>query len=399
MTTDARWRLAVGAIALALVVGGRVQGWTGLAAVLIALPLVVVPLLPSSWWTARWTRVALLTAVVVGAVVPTLIVVPLCQRYDAWPVWWSAALRGWCGAGLALSGMALGVATWRARGPWWLRAAVALAAPLTVVGLCLPLSSLYVAQITAAEAPIVAALTAREDLVVTLPDGDRLQARIYRPLIGPPRGWALFVHGAGGWKEAWQNQLRLFAEAGWAVVAYDQRGHGRSSPAALTYGPREAADALVLWTLVRAHAGDLPLAAYGVSLGSCAVMLASPRLDGCAALILESPFDDLSTMMGARLAPPLRLAAVVLAQAGPGTDPADVHPGAVLASATLPRLLVGWIANDRVVPAAQSRAAAARRRDARSFEMASGEHLDLIVYEPWREQVRVLLTEAVARPR
>ena len=59
-------------------------------------------------------------------------------------------------------------------------------------------------------------------------------------------------------------------------------------------------------------------------------------------------------------------------------------------------MLIGWIANDRTMPAAQSAALAAAAPGAQTVVMAQGEHLDMILYDPWWQAVHALLARIAA---
>ena len=55
-----------------------------------------------------------------------------------------------------------------------------------------------------------------------------------RPFEAPGKGVVLFVHGAGMDHTVWVMQARYFARQGFAVLAPDLPGHGRSSGKPLT---------------------------------------------------------------------------------------------------------------------------------------------------------------------
>ncbi|AHH18627.1 alpha/beta hydrolase family protein [Nocardia nova SH22a] len=63
----------------------------------------------------------------------------------------------------------------------------------------------------------------RRELVETA-DGATLHVRSYGPADAPP---IVFAHGFGGRLEYWNPQIRAFADSH-RVIAFDQRGHGRS---------------------------------------------------------------------------------------------------------------------------------------------------------------------------
>lgn len=415
-----RWLpIAATACAVSLIGWGIVRGWAPLSIVLITLPAVAVALWPvGPLGRLRWViTIALLTG---ALLVPTLVFLPLALAYDGWPVWWSSLLRGWCLAGIAGCAAAVAWRIWPPGASRW-REIPAHALLITVVVGVTPLSGLYVQQITGSDDERVTAISTREDSWIHRPDGIDLHVRTYLPLFGKQqpgallgpgakptlmpkggkaspgvkfRGVAVFTHGFSGWKEAFRNHHRLFLEAGWAVVAYDLRGHGRSSPAVVTYGARDVSDLLTVWEQARALANGRPLAAYGVSLGSGVTLLAAERLRDCRVLVVESPFADLEEMSLRRIAAPIRPLALAVARHTAGFDPHAVRPGDARLPSQACRAVIGWITTDQVVPPVQSGAVAARFPDA--FVLASnvGVHLDLIVHEPWRELVRSALAEA-----
>lgn len=277
-----------------------------------------------------------------------------------------------------------------------MRAGLATGLMVTVVGLASPLTGLYVPHLTASDAPRVIALSGRTDFSLTMADGAVLDARLYSPTTRKILGVAVFTHGFGGWKEAWLNHLRLFLEADWAVLAYDLRGHGRSSPGAVTYGLHEADDLAEVWRAARAIADNRPMIAYGVSLGASVTMMAAQRLGDCRALVLESPFADAHALAELRLPTLLRVPALAVARWGVGIDLSALRPSAVVPPPDVQRL-VGWIADDPVIPPAQSRELASAL-GADTVILEHGEHLDLIVHEPWRERVRLVLRTVAKNP-
>ncbi len=391
-------RIVAVVCAVLLIAWGTVHHWAPVSTLLVALPAVAV-----AWWPAGplgRLRMAITVVLLLGAMLmPTLVFMPLALTYDGWPVWWSSLLRGWCLSGIAGCAAACAWRIWPSGSSRW-REIPAHTLLITVVVGVTPLSGLYVLQITGNDYARVTAISTREDSWIHRPDGVDLHVRTYAPLKekalpnGKPRGVAVFTHGLGGWKEAFVNHLRLFLDAGWAVVAYDLRGHGRSSPAVVTYGARDVDDLLAVWQQARALANGRPMAAYGVSLGSGITLLAAERMRECRVLVVESPFADLEEMSMLRLAAPIRPLALAVARYGAGFDPRTIRPGDARLPSIACRAVVGWITTDQVVPPGQSSAVAAHFPDAFVLASAEGVHLDLIVHEPWRALVRSALAEA-----
>ena len=79
----------------------------------------------------------------------------------------------------------------------------------------------------------------------------------------------------------------------------DQRNHGSSSRAPFTGGLRESDDVVAVVDYMRRQPGRAarPLVILGVSLGTVAVALALPRLDGVAGVVLDAPIDDLTALV------------------------------------------------------------------------------------------------------
>ena len=91
---------------------------------------------------------------------------------------------------------------------------------------------------------------------------------------GPPRGGVLILHGAGSCKESHHDYARVLVAAGFAALAFDQRGHGASD------GPmdgRAIEDVVAMASLLRSRIGGdgAPVALRGSSMGGCFSLLAA----------------------------------------------------------------------------------------------------------------------------
>jgi alpha-beta hydrolase superfamily lysophospholipase len=137
--------------------------------------------------------------------------------------------------------------------------------------------------------------------LVQTADGLALHLQHWRP-AGPVRGTVLMVHGLGEHGGRYAHVAAALQAGGWAVVAYDQRGHGHSAGAT---GDVAAPDSLlldlsqVLGSLRGASPG--PLVLLGHSLGGlvAARFVAEALLPhpaawsrGVDALVLSSPALD-----------------------------------------------------------------------------------------------------------
>ena len=103
---------------------------------------------------------------------------------------------------------------------------------------------LLVALIALAAAAPANAFT-KQNGTLAMDDGVTLAYSLYEPDgTAPAGGWpgVLVLHGLGGNKESVEAVSTAFANGGYAVLAYDARGHGASGGDVTLAGPREVAD-------------------------------------------------------------------------------------------------------------------------------------------------------------
>lgn len=146
--------------------------------------------------------------------------------------------------------------------------------------------------------------------MVPAEDGTRLALFRWPATSAPARGTVLVVHGLGEHAGRHANVVAALVGGGWEVVAYDQRGHGRSE------GPRGALrrpddllrDLARVMDLVRAptSAGDLgrhlPFLLFGHSMGGLvAAQFVARALRPVDGLILSSPALDAGLSLAKRV--------------------------------------------------------------------------------------------------
>ncbi|WP_330296784.1 alpha/beta fold hydrolase [Streptomyces sp. NBC_00503] len=112
---------------------------------------------------------------------------------------------------------------------------------------------------------------ARRELVATSADGSRLHVEVHGEDGAPA---VVLAHGWTCSTAFWAAQIRALA-AGHRVIAYDQRGHGRS-PAASRYSTAALADDLVAVLGATLAPGEKAVVA-GHSMGGMTVMAAAGR--------------------------------------------------------------------------------------------------------------------------
>jgi alpha-beta hydrolase superfamily lysophospholipase len=118
---------------------------------------------------------------------------------------------------------------------------------------------------------------------------DGLAFSLWRPSTGDgaPRGGVVILHGAGSCKENHHDFARAAVAAGFAAIAFDQRGHGDSD------GPMDAralSDVESMAALLRDRIGapELPLALRGSSMGGYFAILAAAPV-GARAVVAICP--------------------------------------------------------------------------------------------------------------
>lgn len=132
-----------------------------------------------------------------------------------------------------------------------------------------------------------------EEWELSARDGQRLYARTWLPDGAPAQAAVCLVHGMGEHSGRYRTVAERLTEAGFAVLAYDQRGHGRS-PGPRGHAPSIgalAADAAVLIDAAGAMRPGLPRILYGHSMGANVALNAALRLaPPVSGLVLSSPW-------------------------------------------------------------------------------------------------------------
>jgi alpha-beta hydrolase superfamily lysophospholipase len=160
----------------------------------------------------------------------------------------------------------------------------------------------------------------RADLTFTARDGLSLYAQRWRPRSGEPRAVLVIHHGLADHSDRYAGFAERLVRAGYAVWAFDMRGHGRSAGVRVRIDRiddlLDDLDAFV--ALVREREPGRPIVLYGHSLGGLTTALeAIERHPGVAGVILAAPgiaFDAPAIQAGViRLAAPVAPNAPVLA--------------------------------------------------------------------------------------
>jgi predicted acyl esterase len=112
----------------------------------------------------------------------------------------------------------------------------------------------------------------KQDGTQVMDDGVSLATSLYLPDGQMPAGgWpgVVVLHGLAGTRGSLELVSTSFAEAGFAVLAYDARGHGASGGVITLAGPREVADLRAIRNALaaRVDVSDAKIGAWGISYG------------------------------------------------------------------------------------------------------------------------------------
>lgn len=202
-----------------------------------------------------------------------------------------------------------------------------------------------------------------------------------------PHGGVVIVHGAGSCKERHHDFARACRNAGFAAVAYDQRGHGAS-------GGRLDGRALADVGTVAGVLPPGPLALRGSSLGGYVALCAAADA-GADAVVAICPASAEGLARG------LRRDAFGFAADRPALEAllAAHDPGDAAAGLEAPALLL-HAEGDEQVPVAHSRALAERLRHPRSRLIAvpGGHHRSVQHDEELQGEALRFLTRVFAAP-
>jgi predicted acyl esterase len=143
------------------------------------------------------------------------------------------------------------------------------------------LTGLAAALLLALPGPASAAAPSQQDVTLAMDDGVQLAATLYLPDgTAPAGGWpgVMLFHGLGGTRASMAAiATQVLAPAGYAVLAYDARGHGQSGGRVTLDGPREVKDLrdAFAWFTGRADVSDTQIGGMGFSLGGGVLLRAA----------------------------------------------------------------------------------------------------------------------------
>ncbi len=136
--------------------------------------------------------------------------------------------------------------------------------------------------------------TPTEDVWIQARDGSRMHA-LFMPTQGERRATMLYLHGNAENLTSHAHAVSWLPAQGYAVLALDYRGFGRSEGDADVDTIHEDAEDALAWLVAKGAQNTGPLIVFGQSIGaSVAIRLvaSSPQRQHVAALIADSAFSS-----------------------------------------------------------------------------------------------------------
>lgn len=130
-----------------------------------------------------------------------------------------------------------------------------------------------------------------EDVRFTTADGVRLHGW-FLFAQGTPRGVVVHFHGNAANISNHIALIEWLARAGYHVLMFDYRGYGESEGRVTRAGTTKDGDAALEYALSRPEARDLPVFAYGQSLGGAVAIVTAAKHPEIRAVVAESTFSS-----------------------------------------------------------------------------------------------------------
>jgi uncharacterized protein len=215
---------------------------------------------------------------------------------------------------------------------------------------------------------------------VTFRSGDiQLSGWLFEP-ASKPKGLVVFLHGRMANRTWGIEAAEKLVPQGYAVLAYDQRAHGRSEGQYCTYGHLEKGD------LSRAidAVGISPAYIIGHSLGAAVALQAAAEDRRVRAVVAAAPFSDLRTVIKER-AP--RFASdtevrdsIELAEHRAGFKVDDISPKVSAAHIDVPVMLLHGTLDRSIRPDHSRRILSELRGPKRLLVLEGATHYDVLRY-------------------
>lgn len=130
-----------------------------------------------------------------------------------------------------------------------------------------------------------------EDVYFPTSDGLTLHGW-FLPASSTPRGLIIHFHGNAANVTGHLPLVEWLPAAGFHVLMFDYRGYGRSQGRVTRAGTIRDGHAALDYALTRSEAGDLPVFAYGQSLGGAVAVVVAAERSEIVAVVAESTFPS-----------------------------------------------------------------------------------------------------------
>lgn len=219
-------------------------------------------------------------------------------------------------------------------------------------------------------------------------DGAHLVGTLARPGTNDRHEAVLVAHGLGDDRTGLAEVAALLVHAGYTVLSIDERGHGLSSAAVVTFGIREHLD-LERWIdWLRAREHPRCVHGYGLSMGASSLLLAAAHgaplcsvwADSAYASFEQITSDQSGAVLGfgswfgRTLGRPATTCGFVAARLVRGIDLAEAAPLRTIAKIAVPLMLVQGDADRLVLPINFEHLSAAKP-DAQHWLVAGAGHV------------------------
>ncbi len=235
--------------------------------------------------------------------------------------------------------------------------------------------------VKSAEPPLVAGVAPEP---VTLTQGEiELDASFY---ANPANGdcGVVLVHGIDDDRASVLRYAPLYWDLGCSLFAFDQRDHGRSTPAHRTYGFYEAddANAAIGWLMDRTALPPSQIGLHGISYGAATALEVLDQRDDLAFIVADSPYRSMAAIVSYAakdslgIAEPLvRPLAFLLIELRANFEVGKVDPADAVVGKATPILLMHTLGDEDVPVDHSERIAEANLAIERHVLEADGVHL------------------------
>lgn len=246
-----------------------------------------------------------------------------------------------------------------------------------------------------------------EDFTIATSDSISLAAT-YRPGSRADAPAVLLLHGNGASREQTAENAKWLSDHGYATLVIDFRGHGRSTPAAHSFGWNESKDvhAAFAWLEQRQH--NAPVAVLGISLGGAAALLGDEGPIPADAMVLQGVYSDIRHTIRNRTASMISRVPAMLfepllsyqSRLRFGVWPARLSPIEALRRYHGPVLIIGG-ASDPFTPPDETRRMYDAAPGAKTLWLAPGadhEGISELTSAEYRQQLLSFLVGSIGAP-